>query len=69
MIKTYTINQIKLSERFIEKQKIGVDLGYLKGDGLGRLRKALSFWMMQFLYFHSFVNKKLFISLPSLIAR
>ena len=41
--KNLATNQIKLSERFIKKYKIGVDLGYFQKRGLGTTEKGFKF--------------------------
>ena len=41
--KNLSTNQIKLSERFIEKYKIGVDLGYFKRGRIGTTDKGFKF--------------------------
>ena len=41
--KNLTTNQIKLSERFIEKYQIGVDLGYFERERIGTTEKGFKF--------------------------
>ena len=41
--KNLATNQIKLSERFIEKYKIGVDLGYFERGRIGTTEKGFKF--------------------------
>ena len=41
--KNLATNQIKLSERFIKKYKIGVDLGYFQKSRLGTTDKGFKF--------------------------
>ena len=41
--KNLASNQIKLSERFIEKYKIGVDMGYFQKGRLGTTEKGFKF--------------------------
>ena len=41
--KNLATNQIKLSERFIKKYKIGVDLGYFQKSWLGTTDKGFKF--------------------------
>ena len=41
--KNLATNQIKLSERFIEKYKIGIDLGYFQKGRLGTTEKGFKF--------------------------
>ena len=41
--KNLATNQIKLSERFIEKYKIGVDLGYFERGRIGATDKGFKF--------------------------
>ena len=41
--KNLATNQIKLSERFIKKYKIGVELGYFQKRRLGTTKKGFKF--------------------------